>query len=85
MKIPIKKGRMVKVGDKMGLEGPAGNVFALEPVILVIWNLCDGKNSTEDIAKQVCEKTDAKMKDIVPIIEYMVTELEKVELVGYRK
>lgn len=56
--------------DEAVLYDPSDSVMhTLSPVALFIWKMCDGRHTSEDIARAVCEVYDADPDEVLKDVE----------------
>ena len=69
-----ESGELVLVND-------AGKPFAVGDLVVVVWEKCDGENTSEQLAAFVGEIAEVDMKVIKPMVERLLEALEKAGLV----
>jgi hypothetical protein len=55
-------------------------VHTLNPTATLIWNYCDGKQSTKDIAKKLIKKYDTSLDNALKDIEKTLKNLKNLKL-----
>ena len=77
-----KKGKVGKnKAGELSLVNEEGQAFKADKVAILIWDKCDGQVTTEDLAKEVSQKTTQEESTVKGAIEFIVGEMEKVGLV----
>ena len=85
-------GHPKRIAGVVSREMPDGETVILSPdssraIVLnatgsVIWQLCDGRSSVEEIASFICENTrDAQVEAVTKDVSTMVTELHRAGLI----
>ena len=62
------------------LDRANGNVHRLNSTASAIWNLCDGKNTTDEIAAHLAEAFQLPPDQVLADVRRMVEDLEKLDL-----
>lgn len=60
-----------------------GDAFGLNPVSVFVWKRLDGKHTTEDILKELCEESDDVPENAGQDIEDFMKELVEKGYAGY--
>jgi hypothetical protein len=67
--------------DEAVLYDPVDSVMhTLSPVAAFIWKLCDGKHTSEEIARSVCEVYDADPETALKDVENMLDQFRTKKL-----
>ena len=67
--------------DEAVLYDPVDSVMhTLNPVATVIWKLCDGNHTPEDIAREICERYDAGSDKVVKDVQDTIEQLQTKKL-----
>ncbi len=78
--LPVKAGKLIKDNNQKAiLLNDSGKAFSTNLIIVEIWELCNGENSTESIISNIHSKFNTmKKNEILTIIEKLLkTELIK--------
>lgn len=81
MKKLKKKGKVGKTeAGELVLMNEGGQIFKTDEVVVSIWDMCDGTVTSENLAKEVSQKTKQEESVVRETIEGIVGEMEKVGL-----
>ena len=67
------------------LDRANGNVHRLNSTASAIWNLCDGKNTTDEIAAHLAEAFQLPPDQVLADVRRMVEDLEKLDLLDSKQ
>ena len=62
------------------LDHAKGNVHRLNATASAIWNLCDGKNTAEEIAALLAAEFQLKLDQVLVDVRQTLADLEKLAL-----
>lgn len=84
MKKLKKKGGVgrSKAGEFM-LVNREGQAFKVGRMVVAFWEMCDGTVTTEDLAKEISQKTKREESMMREVIGRIVEDMEKVGLMEY--
>lgn len=71
-----KAGELVLVNEK-------GHAFTADETAVAIWNMCDGQATSEDLVKEISEKTNQETTLVRRAVELLVTGFERDGLVEF--
>lgn len=78
-----KKGKLAKDQEgKPVIVNEKGEAFSADDAVIAIWSRCTGEVTSEDLAKDISEKSGQGKEQIQEAVDKIVDELEKVELMG---
>jgi len=81
MKKYKKKGSLGKTENgELVLVNSDGQAFSAGDIAIVIWDMCDGKATSDQLATSISEKTTVELKVIKPMIERLLENLENAGL-----
>ena len=76
-----KKGKVGKTeAGEFLLVNEEGQTFKVDQAVVSIWNMCDGTVTSEDLAKEISQKTKQEESAVKEAIERIVGDMEKVGL-----
>lgn len=61
--MPMKKGPLMKLVGRV-IEIPEERTYRFNPMGSMVWELCDGKNTVEDIKENIVKRTKGNDKDM---------------------
>ena len=76
--------RMVE-GEGVLLHLKTGAYYSLNEVASRIWELCNGKNSTEQIRSTVCTKYRSEQNQVTKDVNHFLAKLLKEKLIEFSK
>lgn len=68
-----KSGRLVLINGE-------GQIFPVDNVAVSIWYMCDGTVTSEDLVKEISQKTEQKESAVREMVDRLVGVMEKVGL-----
>lgn len=81
-----KKGKLAKDQEgKPVIVNDKGEAFSADDAVIAIWNRCGGDVTSEDLAKDISEKSGQSKEQIQEAVDKIVGELENVELMEHVK
>lgn len=76
-----KKGSLGKTeSGELVLVNGGGQAFSAGDIAIVVWDMCDGNTTSEQLANNISEKTAVEVKVIKPMIERLLENMEKAGL-----
>lgn len=84
MKKLKKKGKVVKTeAGELLLANEEGQAFRADAEIFSFWQQCDGTVTSEDLTKEISQKTGQKESLVKEEIERIAGEMEKLGLMEF--
>lgn len=78
MKKLKKKGKLAKTQEgEAVMVNERGEAVAADEVVIVLWNMCDGNVTSEDLVNVVVERTDKEKSQIDEPVKRVIKDLEK--------
>lgn len=80
----IKRGSLISInkGKKPLLQTPEGQKYEVSFIAAYVWDLLDGSRGVLDIVEAIEKSGNLKDDDLPQIVNKIIDELEKVNLVG---
>ncbi|MEM1688953.1 MAG: PqqD family protein [Candidatus Hadarchaeales archaeon] len=76
-----KKGSLGKTEEgELVLVNDEGQAFSAGEVVIFVWDMCDGEISEEDLLKNLCAELEIDVEALRPVLERLLKNLEKANL-----
>lgn len=86
MKKPMKKGSVGKTeAGELVLVNEQGQAFKTDEVVVLLWNRCDGKATTDELVKEFSQKTKQEESRVKQVVENLVGNMEKAGLMELKE
>lgn len=79
--LPYKKSAVMKLLGRF-IDIPDERSFRFNPMGSMVWELCDGKNTVEDIKEIMARRTKSSDKDVEKRLSKFINRLIKNELIS---
>ena len=79
--MPYKKSPLMKIVSRV-VDIPEERSFRFNPMGSMIWEMCDGKNTVEDIKGLVARRTKSSDKDVEKRLSRFLNKLIRSELIS---
>jgi len=79
--LPYKKSPVMKLVSKV-IDVPEERSFRFNPLGSMIWGLCDGKNTVEEIKGIITKRTKSSDKDVERRLSKFLNRLIRSELIS---
>lgn len=77
-----KKGKLAKDQEgKPVIVNEKGQAFKVPDAVIAIWHRCDGKITSDDLTREISDKSKQDKDQIQQVIGKITSELERVELI----
>ena len=78
--LPYKKTALMKLLGRF-IDIPEERSFRFNPMGSMVWELCDGKNSVEEIKEIILKRTKSSDKDVEKRLSKFINKLVRNELI----
>jgi len=58
-------------------------IWEIDKGTYAVMRMCDGKKTVKEIAKEIAEKIDSNVEDVLPTLERILSELEKHKFITF--
>ncbi|HDJ96801.1 MAG TPA: PqqD family peptide modification chaperone [Candidatus Aenigmarchaeota archaeon] len=58
-------------------------IWEIDRGTYAVMRMCDGKKTVKEIAKEIAEKIDSTVEDVLPTLERILTDLEKHKFITF--
>jgi hypothetical protein len=80
---PIRQGQLAR--DKQGkylVIAPNGKGYKFEQAILVVWDMCDGQRSEQQIIRELADRTGGSTSQVSKTVPMIIAKLRTLNLIG---
>jgi len=58
-------------------------IWEIDKGTYAVMRMCDGKKTVKEIAKEIAEKIDSNVEDVLPTLERILSDLEKHKFITF--
>ena len=58
-------------------------IWEIDKGTYAVMRMCDGRKTVKEIAKEIAEKIDSNVEDVLPTLERILSELEKHKFITF--
>ena len=80
---PLRLGQLAR--DKQGkylVIAPNGKQYRFEQAIMVVWDMCDGTRSEQQIIRDLADRTGGSTSAVSKTVPMIIAKLRTLDLIG---